>query len=207
MRAEGDPGAGGNAYRDDCALERNLDDRAATGRRRGVPITLYRFPEAVFGADDRNVRRVKAAAARAGRSWRGGGAAHRADLARLARVLEGTDTGRLRFWSGVVMLDGRYCGASGAGGYWAVAARLVNEQARAELRRRGDAWRAAGLGPIATLEAVREAGLDVGEGGPRGPGPRPSARNQGQAEGTARAGARGPVAGYHEAPLGSLSAT
>ena len=129
-------------------------------RRAGTPITLYRFPEVVFGTGDRNVRTVKAAAAKAARSWRTGGDKHREDLARLARVLEGTDTARLRYWAGATMIDGRYCGASGAGGYWAVASRLVNEQARAELRRRGDAWRAAGLGPFATIEAVEAAGLD-----------------------------------------------
>ena len=43
----------------------------------------------------------------------------------------------------------------------AAAARLVNELAMAEVRRRGDAWRAAGLGPFATLEAVHEAGLEA----------------------------------------------
>ena len=136
-------------------------------RRAGTPITFYRFPVAVFGARDRNVRKVKAAAAKAGRAWRTGGDKHREDLVRLARVLEGTEPGRLRYWAGVTMIDGRYCGASGTGAYWAVASRLVNEQARAELRRRGDAWRAAGLGPFATVEAVDAAGLDEGRGSAR----------------------------------------
>ena len=129
-------------------------------RRAGTPITFYRYPEAVFGAGDRNVRAVKAAAAKAGRTWREGGAEHRKALDRLASVLGGTDTGRLRYWAGVTMIDRGWCGASGAGGYWAVVSRLVNEGARAELRRRGDAWRAVGLGPIATVEAVRAAGFD-----------------------------------------------
>ena len=39
-------------------------------RREGTPIAFYRYPEAVFGARDRNVRKVKAAA-KAGRTWRG----------------------------------------------------------------------------------------------------------------------------------------
>lgn len=144
-------------------------------RRRGTPITRYRYPEAVFGADDANVRAVKRAAAKAGRSWesaRTGGdertAAHRADVAKLVEVLAGTDTGRLRYWAGATMIDGRWCGASGAGGYWAVASRLVNEAAAVELRRRGDAWRAAGLGPFATIEAVRAAGFDKGGPGRSG---------------------------------------
>ena len=42
---------------------------------------------------------------------------HREDLERLARVLGGTDTGRLRYWAGVTMIDGRWCGASGTGVY------------------------------------------------------------------------------------------
>ena len=58
------------------------------------------------------------------------------------------------------MIDGGWCGASGTGAYWAVASGLVNEAAKAELRRRGDAWRAAGLGPFATVEAVGAAGFD-----------------------------------------------
>ena len=136
-------------------------------RRRGTPLTRYRFPEALFGADDGNVRAVKRAAAKAGRSWRTGGDGHRADVAKLAEVLHGTDSGRLRYWAGVTMLDGRWCGASGAGGYWAVASRLVNEAATAELRRRGDAWRSAGLGPFATVEAVRAAGFDGADVGAR----------------------------------------
>ena len=132
-------------------------------RRRGTPITLYRYPEEVFGKADGNVRAVKRAAAKAGRSWRTGGDRHRADVAKLAEVLAGTDTGRLRYWAGVTMIDGRWCGASGTGAYWAVASRLVNEASAVELRRRGDAWRAAGLGPFATVEAVRAAGLDMAD--------------------------------------------
>ena len=135
--------------------------------RKGTPIVRYRYPEAVFGADDANVRAVKRAAAKAGRTWapsRKGDdertAAHRAAVARLVEVLRGTDTARLRYWAGVTMIDGRWCGASGTGAYWAVASRLVNGLAKAELRRRGDAWRAAGLGVFATVEAVRAAGID-----------------------------------------------
>ena len=47
------------------ACQPGLADRL---RRAGTPIERYLFPEAVFGADDRNVRKVKAAAAKAGRS-------------------------------------------------------------------------------------------------------------------------------------------
>ena len=80
--------------------------------RKGTPIVRYRYPEAVFGADDANVRAVKRAAAKAGRTWapsRKGDdertAAHRAAVARLVEVLRGTDTARLRYWAGVTMID------------------------------------------------------------------------------------------------------
>ena len=59
----------------------------------------------------------------------------------------------------MTLLDGRFNGATGEGAYIAVASRICNERARAELKRRGDAWRKAGLGAFATLEAVEDAGL------------------------------------------------
>ena len=66
----------------------------------------------------------------------------------------------MRYWAQVVLIDPRVCGATGTGAYVAVASRLVNERAVVELRRRGRQWRAAGLGSFATVEAVREAGLE-----------------------------------------------
>ena len=57
------------------------------------------------------------------------------------------------------MLSPSFNGATGQGGVWAAAIRLVNERAARELKRSGDAWRAAGLGPFATAEAVRAAGV------------------------------------------------
>ena len=60
-------------------------------------------------------------------------------LERLDRALKRSQVPQLRFFAQVVM--------------------LVGQRARMELKRRGDAWRAAGLGSFATVEAVREAGL------------------------------------------------
>ena len=57
------------------------------------------------------------------------------------------------------MISPNWNGATGQGGIWAAALRLVNERALAVLKARGDAWRAAGLGAFATPDAVREAGL------------------------------------------------
>ena len=119
---------------------------------------LYLYPEDIFGADDANVKAVKRAAAKCGRTFHDR-KKHAKAREKLAAVLADTDPARLRFWAQVVMIDGRFCGASGTGAYWAVASRCVNEDARAQLKRLGDSWRAAGLGPFATVEAVQEAGL------------------------------------------------
>ena len=78
----------------------------------------------------------------------------------LDAALRAEHAGRLRYWAGVVMVDGRFEGSTGQGGVWAAANRLVNERAQRELKRRGDAWRAAGLGSFATVEAVRAAGVE-----------------------------------------------
>ena len=118
----------------------------------------YQYPEDIFGADDANVKAVKRAAAKCGRTFYDR-EKHVKAREELAKVLAGTDPARLRYWAKVVMIDGRFSGATGAGAYWAVASRCVNEDAIAELKRLGDAWRAAGLGAFATLEAVEEAGL------------------------------------------------
>ena len=124
----------------------------------------YQYPEGVFGVGDANVKAVKRAAARCGRTFYDR-KRHAEARKKLAAVLADTDPARLRYWAQVVMIDGRFCGASGTGAYWAVASRCVNELALAELKRRGDAWRAAGLGAFATIEAVEEAGLGWTAGG------------------------------------------
>ena len=147
--------------------------------REGTPQAVYAYPEEVL-RDGPALRRVKAAARRLALLTTKSPSVERGrrrtpDLApeerrgeverataALDAALQGEDTGRLRYWAGVTMLDGRVNGATGEGGVWAAASRVVNERARAELKRRGDAWRAAGLGSFATVEAVREAGLSDG---------------------------------------------
>ena len=37
------------------------------------------------------------------------------------------DSDRLGYWAKVIMLDPRFCGATGTGAYWAVASECVNE--------------------------------------------------------------------------------
>lgn len=145
--------------------------------REGTPQAVYRYPEEVLG-DDSGVRRIKRAARNAARlSTASSSPRDRDRVSRLSRderrkeakaalraldeCLREEHEGRLGYWATVTMISGGFDGATGQGGVWAAASRLVNERARQELRRRGDAWRAAGLGPFATLEAVREAGLEA----------------------------------------------
>ena len=47
------------------------------------------------------------------------------------------DSDRLGYWAGVVMLDPRFCGATGTGAYSAVASECVNQAAKQILRERG----------------------------------------------------------------------
>ena len=39
------------------------------------------------------------------------------------------ETERLKYWAEVIMLDPRFCGATGQGAYWAVASEQVNQAA------------------------------------------------------------------------------
>ena len=137
--------------------------------REGTPNPVYRFPEGVLG-DDAAVRRIKRLARRAAALTTTSatrdckpvdGREEKAEeaLAKLDAALRAEDTGRLRYWMQAWMIDPSFNGATGQGGVWAAASRIVNNLARAEVRRRGQAWRDAGLGSFATVEAVREAGL------------------------------------------------
>ena len=40
------------------------------------------------------------------------------------------ESDRLGYWANVIMLDPRFCGATGTGAYWAVASECVNEVAK-----------------------------------------------------------------------------
>ena len=49
--------------------------------------------------------------------------------AKLVEYMRTLDSDRLGYWARVVMLDPRFCGATGTGAYWAVASRCVNQAA------------------------------------------------------------------------------
>ena len=44
--------------------------------------------------------------------------------------METLDKERLKYWRDVIMLDPRFCGATGEGAYWAVASEQVNQIAK-----------------------------------------------------------------------------
>ena len=50
------------------------------------------------------------------------------------------DTGKLRYWAGVILIRPEWCGASGTGAYIAVASRIVNEIAIEILKERAEKW-------------------------------------------------------------------
>ena len=88
-----------------------------------IPLTADEFPE---------VAQVKRIAARYAR-------AHTNSVkdecrAKLRQLMEGFHLGKLNRCRTVVMIDHRWQGATGAGGYWAVASELVNEVASEILR-------------------------------------------------------------------------
>ena len=146
--------------------------------REGTRIPVYRYPAEVLqdpvhvkkvqrlsrrcalytvaspSPSERNTKRKKTPLTYAERKEAG-----RKALAALDRLFQATDTGRLRYWAGCTMISPSFNPATGQGGIWAACSRIVNERALAELTRRGDEWRAAGLGSFATVEAVEEAGL------------------------------------------------
>lgn len=95
-------------------------------------LTPYDLPP----QDDAEATKVKRLAARCGRAYRK--RAQFAQLkAKLVELMRGLDTRRLGYWAAVVMIDDRWCGATGQGAYWAVASECCNQAARQVLQERG----------------------------------------------------------------------
>ena len=95
----------------------------------------YKYPEVVLDQHPNEVREIKRLGARCGRTF-GEQTHHERARKRLRLRLEAIDSARLRYWASVVVIDHRWCGATGQGGFWAVASRCVNEEAQAILRKR-----------------------------------------------------------------------
>ena len=79
---------------------------------------------------------VKRAAARVGRSLGKGQAEQDRLEVKLREKLDGLDDHALELWSRVIMLDPRWCGATGQGGFWAAASDATNRIARQLLAER-----------------------------------------------------------------------
>ena len=104
------------------------------------------LPETALSNESRALA-VKRAAARLGRLFGRTGPEAEAKRERAYRMLRAalgacTDD-ELRYWRAVVLIDDRVNGATGEGAYWAVASRVVNEEARCSLRERADGKEAA----------------------------------------------------------------
>ena len=84
------------------------------------------------------VLKIKRAALRAARAWHSGNDPEKETVwtARLEAELSALPMQDLNGWAVVLMIDNRWCGATGQGGIWAVASRFCNEAARRELGRR-----------------------------------------------------------------------
>lgn len=91
---------------------------------------IFILPEYAFPNRLAEVRRIKKWAAKAGRTYRDRDKHFKARK-KLREALEPLDIRALLYWSYVVMIDDRWCGATGQGGFWAVASRCVNEEAKA----------------------------------------------------------------------------
>lgn len=85
----------------------------------------YRFPEELGWPGTKDVKKWAAKAGRA-RTQEEADAAE----AKLRDVLAALDDHTLILWADVVMIDPRFQGATGQGGYWAKASEAVNRMAR-----------------------------------------------------------------------------
>lgn len=93
---------------------------------------IFILPEYAFPNRLDEVKRIKKIAARCGRTfWPYKREKHEKAREKLREAMENLDARALRYWAYVVMIDDRWCGATGQGGFWAVASRCVNEEAKA----------------------------------------------------------------------------
>ena len=97
---------------------------------------MYKYPT----NEVPDVDKVKRVAAQVGRALRTADR-YKVAVTRLQRILEEQESCHLRFWAQVLMLDPRWCGATGKGGFWAHATMMVNELSVGILRERGKAFR------------------------------------------------------------------
>ena len=104
----------------------------------------YRFPH---DDDSEEVKPLKRLAARYGRAFGryqkcgpDDRARFRAEIVKaydkLLELMRTLPTDRLHYWAEIVMIDHRWCGATGTGAYWAVASEVTNRTAKLALAER-----------------------------------------------------------------------
>ena len=101
-------------------------------------IETYRYPQ---DEDSPEVKKMRKLAAQAGRSVAVGASEKKIAQGKQARrkldELMGTlSDERLLYWSQVLMIDPRWNGATGQGGFWAAGTEAVNQSADQEIGRR-----------------------------------------------------------------------
>ena len=104
----------------------------------GEPTGLYAYPADLYptcGFPDANLAKIKRLAAKAGRTLYER-EKHQAARDKLREAMKDLSMGELNIWATAIMIDHRWCGATGQGAYWAVASELCNEAALDELRTR-----------------------------------------------------------------------
>lgn len=106
----------------------------------GMPISYYQYPN----QKDPLIR----IASRAGKTYpntlypsREQIELHLKEIEKVRKHMHKLDTGKLRYWAGVILIRPEWCGATGTGGYIAVASRIVNEVAIKILKERAEKWK------------------------------------------------------------------
>ena len=111
-------------------------------------IRVYQYPtEEQFP----NTDLIKKKAQRVGRTL-GEPAKYEKAVDALRKVLNEQDSAHLRYWAQCLMLDPRWCGATGQGGYWAHATVMVNRLSQEIIQERGNEFRAKYGGDFVVVE-------------------------------------------------------
>ena len=89
-------------------------------------IEMYRYPN----DGDPEVKKLKRLAGRVGRTFvKRESEKCETATRKLKDFMVTLEIPRLLYWASVIMIDHRWCGATGANHFWAVASRVINETA------------------------------------------------------------------------------
>ena len=124
----------------DSDFTESTDEQIERLKRHGTKMVSMVFPKE---SDSPEVKKLLRLAGTAGRSFYNE-PKYKKHTQKLYDFMQTVDTGRLRYWAGVVMLRNptAEAGATGTGAFWAVASRIVNEIAVEILQERAKEFRA-----------------------------------------------------------------